>query len=99
MVGVQTPVRQTSRSFIFHMPRSRFGCWFIFAAKVFESVQQIFSLPRGQRLAIGISAALINVALPIAVSAISIKYFSPGKWDKFVKIRNSLFDKSDHDKS
>jgi|SRR5882724_6970699 len=75
---------------------------FCFIAKVFEIIQQISSLPRVQRLLLGISLVVINLALPMAISALTIKYFFPGKWDKFLKIRSLLFAKSDdssHDKN
>ncbi|MGH7953696.1 MAG: hypothetical protein ACREFE_17505 [Limisphaerales bacterium] len=72
-----------------------------FAFNVFEIIEQVCPFSKGQRLIFGFSIVLINLAISQAVSIFSARYFFPEKWEKFQKVRNSLFVKSDqasHDK-
>jgi len=64
---------------------------FFFAAKVLEATDQIDSLPKGQRVIIGISLMVISVALPTAISILSVKHFFPDKWKKYWETRNTLW--------
>jgi len=63
----------------------------IFAAKVLEATDQIDSLPKGQRVIIGLSLMIISFALPTAISILSVKFFFPDKWKKYWEIRKSLW--------
>jgi len=63
----------------------------IFTAKVLEAVDHIESIPKGQRIVVGISLMIFSYVFPSAISMLSLRYFFPNEWKKYWEIRKSLW--------